>query len=121
MASGQNASRAERFAEFLRRLGDAPTASSSEEAYRQLCDVLNAVEDEMTSIPFDLANWQTDGRLYPPQVDKLSILSGPPEVKKYRTRGHHILIGENGAIEIRTHSSGRTVFSKPGGDGKTVY
>lgn len=65
MAEKSEATKQERLAEFLRRLMAAPAASSFDEAYRQLCDILNAVEDELTSIPFDPANWQTDGRMYP--------------------------------------------------------
>lgn len=53
MADGPGATKGERFVEFLKRLGDAPHASSFEEAYGQLCELLNAVEDEMTSTPFD--------------------------------------------------------------------
>jgi hypothetical protein len=41
----------------------AYTLSGFDQAYRQLCDILNAVEDEMTSIPFDPDMWMTDGRI----------------------------------------------------------
>ena len=77
-----DATRAERLAEFLRRLSAAPAASSFDEAYRQLGDILNAVEDEMTSIPFDPANWQNDGRMYPPQMDSLRTVLGRGDVKR---------------------------------------
>src|SRR5437016_9735246 len=117
MEAGQNAPRGERFEEFLRRLAAAPTAASFDEAYRQLCDILNAVEDEMTSIPFDPANWQTDGRFYPPQMDNMKVVQGRPELKRFRRRKHSILIAENGAIAIRT-LSGQTILSKPGNDGE---
>jgi hypothetical protein len=53
MADGPDATKAQRFAEFLQRLSAAPAASNFDEAYRQLCDILNAVEDEMTTIPCD--------------------------------------------------------------------
>ena len=49
----QDATKAERVAEFFQRLGAAPLASNFDEAYRQVCDILNGVENEMTSIPFD--------------------------------------------------------------------
>ena len=65
MHHGPDPAKAERFAEFLRRLRAAPAASSFTEAFRQLGDILNAVEDELTSIPYDPANWQNDGRMYP--------------------------------------------------------
>jgi hypothetical protein len=117
MESEQYASRAERFAEILRRLDGATAASSFDEAYRQLCDIVNAVEDEMTSVPYDPANWQTDGRLYPPQMDNMKELPGHPEVKRFRTRKHYVLIGPNGAIAIHD-LAGNVILAKPGGDGK---
>jgi hypothetical protein len=117
MEGKRYASRAERFAEILRRLDGAPAASSFDEAYRQLCDIVNAVEDEMTSVPYDPANWQTDGRLYPPQMDNMKDLPGHPEVKRFRTRRHYVLIGPNGAIEIQERT-GRAILAKLGADGK---
>ena len=56
MYHGPDPAKAGRVAEFLRRLGAAPAASSFTEAFRQLGDILNAVEDELTSIPYDPAN-----------------------------------------------------------------
>ena len=46
-----DASRAERLEEFFRRLSAAPLASDHDEAMRQVTEILNGVEDEMTSIP----------------------------------------------------------------------
>ena len=119
MGDGPDATKAERFAEFLRRLGTAPAASDFDEAYRQIGDILNAVEVEMTTIPFDPANWQNDGRMYPPQMDSLRAIPGRSDVKRFRSRSHNTLIGDNRAIEIRDLSS-RAIFSKPGADGRTV-
>jgi hypothetical protein len=74
-------SKAERLAEFLPRLGAAQPLSSFEEAYQQVCDLLNSVEDDMTSTPFNPPNWKEDGRLYPPQRDNMRSVPGRPEVK----------------------------------------
>jgi hypothetical protein len=115
----QSPMKAERFEEFLRRIGSAPPASSFDEAYRQVCDVLNAVEDDMTSIPFDPPNWMKDGRLYPPQTDNMRDFPGRPDVKQFRNRRHLTLIAENGAIEIQD-ALGRAVFAKPGSDGRVI-
>lgn len=111
----------ERFREFLRRLGSAPAASTFDEAYEQLCVVLNEVEDSMTSIPFNPELWQTDGRMYPPQADSVREVEGHPKVKRLRSLKHNTYIGENGAIEIRPAPDGEVILAKPGADGKGVW
>ncbi len=73
----------------------------------------------MTSIPFDPAIWQNDGRMYPPLWDSLWSVSGRNDVKRFPSKAHNTLIGDNGAIEIRD-LSGRTILAKPGADGRTV-
>jgi hypothetical protein len=57
--------------------------------------------------------------MYPPQVDSLRAVPGRSDVKRFRSRSHNTLIGDNGAVEIRELSGG-TIFSKPGADGRTV-
>jgi hypothetical protein len=111
----------ERFAELLRRLGSAPAADTFDEAYEQLCIILNEVEDGMTSIPFQPELWQTDGRMYPPQADSIREVEGHSKVKRFRSRRHNTYIGENGAIEISSAPEGEVIFSKPGVDGKGVW
>lgn len=111
----------ERLAEFLTRLGAAPPAGSFEEAYDLLCTVLNEVEDEMTSIPFNPDAWQTDGRMYPPQADSIREVEGHPTVKRFRSRAHNTFFGENGAIEIQMATGGDPIFTKPGADQKGVW
>jgi hypothetical protein len=118
MAGGPEATKAERFAEFLRRLDVAPAVTTFDEAFRLLGDTLNAVEDEMTSVPFDPSRWATDGRMYPPQPDaEVAAPSGRSGVRTFRTKGHRVLFGAAGAIEIQD-ISGRAIFSKPGADGR---
>jgi hypothetical protein len=119
MADDTDATKAQRFAEFLRKLGAAPAASNFDEAYHQLCDILNAVEDEMTTIPYDPTSWQNDGRMYPPQMDSLRAVPGRDDLKRFRSKSHNTLIGDHGAIEIRD-ISGRVIFSKPGSNGRAV-
>lgn len=116
MGEGTDATKPERFAEFLRRLGMTPAASGFDEAYCQLCDILNAVENDMTSIPCNPANWQSDGRMYPPHIDSLRAVPGRSDVKRFRSKFHNTLIATNGAIEIRDLLS-RAIFSKPGAEG----
>ena len=114
-------SKEERFEEFLRRLGDAPPAKTFDEAHRQLFNILNEVEDEMTSVPYNPENWQTDGRMYPPLGDSIRSVPDHPLIKRFRSRGHNTFIGDNGSIEIQVISSKVTIFSKPGEDGRKVW
>ena len=111
-------SKAQRLDEFLRRLHNLPAARDAAEAQEQIERTLNAVEDELTSIPFDPSQWQSDGRLYPPQDDNM-IATDNALVACYRSVRHRIYIGMNGAIEIR-ETTGSFVFSKSGADGKSI-
>jgi hypothetical protein len=111
----------DRIEEFLRRLDGAPPANSFEEAFSLLSDTLNAVEDELTGIPYDPNHWQTDGRMYPPQADNIRTVPESSGVKRLRTRGHDMFVGSNGAIEIEVRSTKQAIFAKVGGDGRGVW
>ena len=110
--------KAERLAEFLRRLRNLPTAGDAAEAREQIERTLNAVEDELTSIPFDPSQWQSDGRLYPPQDDNM-IATDNAFVVCFRSVRHRTYIGVNGSIEIK-EGTGSLVFSKSGADGRSI-
>jgi hypothetical protein len=114
-------SKSERFSVFLERLKMAPLAASENEAYLQLCDTLNAVEDELTPIPYDLENSLTDGRMYPPFADNKHSVAGHDRVQRYRSRGHNTFIGANGSIEIQLSNGGTSLLSKPGQDGRGIW
>jgi hypothetical protein len=111
----------ERLAEFYRRLRAAPPAGSHDEALGQIRDILNKVEDEMTSIPYNPANWQSDGRLYPPMDDMRRDVAGWPDVVRYRSKGHNTFIRSNGAVEIQLAVGGQVQFAKNGSDGRGVW
>jgi hypothetical protein len=110
----------ERLREVYRRLAAAPAARTFAEMRRQLDDVLNTVEDELTGVPYDPRRWATDGRLYPVQEDNVFDVKGHPRVSLLRARKAAIYIGDNGSIEIRD-ASGRMECSKPGADGLAVW
>ena len=112
-------SKKERLAEFIRRLESAPAASSFDGAYEFVCNTINAVEDELTAIPYDPSKWQTDGRMYPPQIDNVRSVRGRKDVKRFRTRFHSLLIAENGAMQI-WDVRGRLIFEKNGANGKGI-
>ena len=112
--------KARRLVEFLRRLRWAAPPSNAGEAFELIVRTLNAVEDEFSGAPFDPSAWQTDGRLYPPQIDSQRVVPGRGDVTRYRSRSHNTFIAENGAIEIQT-IEGHVLLSKPGADGRSVW
>ena len=119
-------SKAQRLAEFLRRLSDSSRARSFDEARKQVEDILNAVEDELTDIPFSWAASQSDGRMYPPRDDN-EMASGHAGFRRFRTKSHNILYGTNGAIRIQSvppppvrWTAGVVMFDKAGLDGRPI-
>jgi hypothetical protein len=117
MSNGAGASKGQRLAEIFRRLAAAPPAASHDDAYRLLCDTIDAVEDQMTTTPNIPANWMTDGRIYPPQMDQSYRPKRRPDLMRYISKGHSTLIRDNGAITIMV-KNGPIVFDKPGADGQ---
>jgi hypothetical protein len=86
-----------------------------------MVSILDAVEDELTGIENNPANWRFDGRLYPPQSDNWLPVADHPDVIRMRARGHNVFVAANGAIEIRYTESGALILSKPGSDGRKVW
>lgn len=113
--------RAVRLQVFLDRLAKASPAADAAAAKQLVDDTLNAVESELTDIPYDPSQWRTDGRMYPAQEDSASDVEGCPGVTSYRSRKHETLVRDNGAIEIRDAHTLDVVLSKPGRDGKGVW
>lgn len=111
-------SKAERLQEFYRRLSGAPAGSSAAEALELVRKTLNAVEDELSGVPYNIATWRTDGRMYPPLDD--AARPDRPGVTRYRSLGHNTYIGANGSIEIRSVKDNAVMFGKPGQDGKEL-
>jgi hypothetical protein len=106
-------SKAERFAGFLRRLADANAVSTSEDALSLISVTLNAVEDELSGVPYDPDAWQNDGRMYPPQPDAERKVLGRPDLKRFRSSAHNTIIGADGSIRIE-RLDGAVLFTKPG-------
>lgn len=109
-----------RLAEVYRRMAEVPDAASAEEVLAQFATILDQVEDELTSIPYDPENWLVDGRLYPPQPDSARPVPGYPLVVRYRSRKHNTFVGMNGSIEVQG-LDGRMHFQKRGADGRSVW
>jgi len=122
MSAGEHEipSRQDRLAEFFRRLAAAPPATTGEAAYQLLCDLLNQVEDELTGLPFEPENWAASGRLYPPQVDRMSRV-GMTGIMRFDHLRHVTYIAPNGAILIRRKwKITDEQLNKAGCDGKSV-
>jgi len=111
--------KSERLREFFRRLAFAPVAATADEAVAQISDILNAVEDELTEIPFNPSSWETDGRMYPVQADNVRSVKGWSDLKRYVSKAHSTIIGNNGSIEIQARG-GKILFTKPGADGRST-
>jgi hypothetical protein len=116
-------SKIERLEIFFERLSNCQLANTHQAAYELLCETLNSVEDQFADAPFNPDNWQTDGRMYPPQPDRAREVEGHPHVTRYRSVKHNTYIGDNGALEIRSipEEDDGALFSKPGADGRGVW
>jgi uncharacterized protein YPO0396 len=114
------ASRKQRFQEFLRRLEISPPAASLGEARTLIDATLNAVEDEMSGVPYNPTTWLTDGRMYPVQDDNIRDVPGQPNVKRARSKDHNVYIAKNGAIRIVQISTNEVALDKPGQDGNHI-
>lgn len=116
------ATKGERLAEFLDRLGKAPPASTAEEALELVNRILNEVEDRLSGIPYDPDAAQqlvTDGRMYGPHPSFASSWTKQGMTRYAHTR-HDTFIQDNGAILIRLRRPPKVLLSKPGADGKEV-
>lgn len=115
----------ERLQIFYGRLAEAPSVCTAEEALNQIAQILNAVEDEFSGLPYDPPSWRERRRLYPPDQAFERDLPGWPTVRKFRQTGHSTFIGANGSIEIQFDTphpkAGCVVFAKLGSDGKGVW
>jgi hypothetical protein len=120
MSMPDQAPKDQRLGELFRRLAESPACSDFESAYGLICSVLNSVEDQLTSVPYAPENWQTDGRLYPPQLDNIRDVPEHPRVKRFRSVAHNTYISDDGAMEI-WHIRGKVLFSKLSVNGKGVW
>ncbi len=102
-----------RVAEFLRRLQASAPQASALEARTLLNVTLAAVEDEFCP--------PTEERMGPPLDDNRRSVPDRADVARYRTRGHNVFFGDNGAICIEEIASGDLVLDKSGADGRRVF
>lgn len=106
---------------FYERLKAAPAAKDHDTAYALICTELDAVEDKHSGVANHPENWETDGRMYPPQPDSVRKVVDFPEVVRYRHLNHNTFIATNGAIEVQRVDTKEVQFAKPGANGKGVW
>jgi hypothetical protein len=103
----------ERLDELYRRLRLLPRAQSPDDALRQLCEILDEVEDEWSGIPKKSpppTPLSSDGRMYCPLSDFAS--RGDDGGILALTRGHRIEIAADGSLRIIRKLTGQTEFEK---------
>ena len=113
--------KAERLAEFFRRLQSAPPTGSFEEAGALIAATLNAVEDEFSGAAYSPPNWKEDGRMYPAMGDNIVQLPGHRTVRQMRHAHHLTLVSDEGAIEITERNSGRVLLVKRSASDRGVW
>ena len=86
-----------------------------------LAATLDAVEDELSGVPFDPSKWISDDRMYAPQADSARAVEGRPDLVRFRSRAHNTFVRDNGAIEIRATHDDAVIFRKPGADSLGVW
>lgn len=99
---------------------EAPAAGNGDAALELITKILNAVEDEHSGVPNDPTGPRADERMFPPIERYHFAVEGRPDLDGYRQRAHDTIIASNGAIVIRVRKSMKTIFEKPGLDGRKV-
>src|SRR5687768_3241244 len=97
--------KAERIAEFLKRLAAAPPASSAGQAFDLMTQTFVAVEHDMA---------QGDDPMFPPSGDFYYDVEGRDDLILFRQAGHETIIRDNGAILIRHRKTKAVALDKPG-------
>jgi hypothetical protein len=110
----------QRLAIFKERLLAAVPSTTLKDGRSLLEKILNAVEDEFSGVPFNLAAADYDGRMFPPLDDRRKVISANPRIEQFNSAGHVTWIGENGAIKIVFRRDRSILLDKPGRDGRTI-
>lgn len=111
--------RDQRLEEFFRRLMGSPACHSADGAFERVRAILNAVEDELSGLPYDPCHPRSDGRLYPAKPWFRCRTPGRPDLRRYRFKAHVLFIGPSGAILI-AHKQKGAVLHKPAEDGACI-
>jgi hypothetical protein len=103
----------QRLSELYRRLSGTPRTASAEEAFRELCETLEQVENEFSGVPKPNvipAPAVADGRMYCPQEDHVPRLPNGDILAL--TRGHRIEVAVSGSLRIINRVTKLVEFEK---------
>lgn len=113
MADQRRLSPQERLALLYERLDQLPPAPNADEAFRQLAETLDDVEDEFSGVPKNPdPGLKFDGRMYPPREDFTTRTEDGG--LQATTRGNIINISPDGTMSILSRRSGEEVYRKAG-------
>ncbi|GAA1525544.1 hypothetical protein [Kribbella lupini] len=105
----------ERLALLYDRLSALPPARTADEAFRQLAETLDRVEDEHSGVERDPnPGLKFDGRMYPPREDFTERL--PDGGLRATTKGNLIEISPGGTTDIYSRHTSDLVYRRPGID-----
>lgn len=105
----------DRLSLLYHRLNALPPARTADEAFRQLADTLDQVEDEHSGVERDPnPGLKFDGRMYPPREDFTDRL--PDGGLRATTKGNLIEISPGGTTDIYSRHTNNLVYRRPGID-----
>ncbi|MEV6285790.1 hypothetical protein [Kribbella sp. NPDC051770] len=115
MADEPRLSLPDRLRLLYERLSALPPAKTADEAFRQLAETLDQVEDEHSGVERNPnPGLKFDGRMYPPREDFTERL--PDGGLRATTKGNLIEISPGGTTDIYSRHTNNLVFRRPGAD-----
>lgn len=115
MADEPRLSLPDRLALLYHRLSELPPARTADEAFRQLAETLDQVEDEHSGVERNPnPGLKFDGRMYPPREDFTERL--PDGGLRATTKGNLIEISPGGTTDIYSRHTNNLVYRRPGID-----
>ncbi len=105
----------DRLSLLYHRLSALPPARTADEAFRQLAETLDQVEDEHSGVVRDPnPGLKFDGRMYPPREDFTERL--PDGGLRATTKGNLIEISPGGTTDIYSRHTNNLIYRRPGID-----
>ena len=107
----QPSARAVRLGILYERLDASERPTDAEAAYRQLCELLEEVEDEYSGVIRNpCPGLEPDGRMYPPRPDRIERSADGSIVAV--TRRHEVRVAPSGALTILDAATSAVVYER---------